>query len=110
MIDCPIEAELIEYLLNRSLVCKRKQKQTSHSPPFSKEPQVAKWLLAALLFFDSVPHNSLKFDRGLWGTLSNFINDIVTPGRKKSKKCKKPQVLIFCWIIRNWEPYIAEYP
>lgn len=110
MIACPLETKFIEYLLNRSLVCKRKQKQTSHSLPFSKEPQVAKWLLAALLFFDSVPHNSLKFDRGLWGTLSNFINDIVTPGRKKSKKCKKKQTLIFGGIILYWEPYIAEYP
>jgi len=37
--------------------------------------QTVAWLSAAFLFFDRFPHNSLRFDRELWGNLSKEISD-----------------------------------
>ena len=52
-------------------LCTCKQKRTSHPPPPPKRPQTAKWLFAAFLFFDNIPHNPLSNSRELWGILSN---------------------------------------
>lgn len=100
-----------DYFLKHFILCIYKQRRASDPdpPPTSKEPQAARWSLAALLFFDSVPHNPLSNFGRLWGTLSNFANCIVTFSKKKLKKCKKLQILIFCRSIHCWEPYTAEY-
>lgn len=56
---------------NRSDGVIRKRKQLDRQKiPLTKEPQVARWLLTALLFFDRIPHGSLSNFRELWGILS----------------------------------------
>lgn len=84
------------------------------SPPnlskFCQELQTVTQLFAALLFFDSIPHNPLSNFRGLWGMLSNYVTDIVDFSKEKSKNRESPQILIFCRLNHRWESYIAKYP
>ena len=68
---------------NWSAGIKRKRKQLNRQKiPLAKKPQAARWLLAALLFFDGIPHNFLSNFRELWGIPSK-------------KDCLSSQIALF---------------
>lgn len=75
---------IIGYHPKHFTLCSRKQDHALYSPPPSKRPQAAKWLFAAFLFFDNVPHNPLSDSRELWGALSNGLAKFHTFYRKTS--------------------------
>ena len=104
---------IIGRLSSRFTLYTRKQKRTSHPPPPPKRPQTAKWLFAAFLFFDNIPHNSLSNSRELWGILSNgcanfrcFYRKISAYGEKgcfvKNLQCGAHDAA--CAFIRWLEP------
>lgn len=77
------------HCLDPVLLCRRKQDRASDPAAPSKKPQAAKWLFAAFLFFDSIPHNSLSNFRELWGMLSNCLSGLYSFGGIMSEFGKK---------------------
>ncbi len=93
----PTDGGFATDFLDRFYICRRKQNRAPDSPPPSEKPQATGWLLAAFLSFDSIPHNSLKSDRELWGILSNWLACFRPLVKKTSTLNKKAHFVTSLW-------------
>lgn len=90
---------IIGYHPKHFTLCSRKQDHALYSPPPSKRPQAAKWLFAAFLFFDNVPHNPYQilgnYEEHCQMALSNFTLFI----EKHQLAGKKVVLLRICNVV-----------
>lgn len=84
---------IVGHFRDHFVLCRRKQDRAPDVVSISKKPQAIEWLLAAFLFFDTIPHNSLKFDRELWGMVSNWLGYFCVLDRKAQVVGKKPHLI-----------------
>ena len=73
---------ITERFLRHFLLCRRKQDRAPDLTLLSQKPQAIKWLLAAFVSFDIIPHNSLSNFRELWGMVSNCFTYFFLFNRK----------------------------
>lgn len=97
---CPTNpGYIVGHLRGHFVLCRRKQDRAPDIISISKMPQAMKWLLAAFLLFDIIPHNSLSTFRELWGMMSNWLFYFYLLGRKAlliGKKKHFIKILLCC--------------